>query len=280
MIARGITIGAIGLYSGGSERQYDDEDVDVAEQIASKGALAIANARLVAESLAAAEAKSDFLAVMSHELRTPLTAIIGYAELLQLGVPEPVTERQHEQAERIEMSARQLLQMIEEILTLVTLENGEPTVSISRVGINETLRRAFSTVEPLARAKGLDFQLQEMDEEVEIDTDADKLLQIVLNLLSNGIKFTDRGEIALRGRASEDQIVIEVSDTGIGLPQEQADRVFEPFWQAERPITRKSGGAGLGLTIAHRLADVLGGRLAFESNPDQVTLFWFTLPRP
>src|SRR5690606_18506923 len=118
-------------------------------------ALAIDNSRLIAESRAASEAKSDFLAIMSHELRTPLTAIIGYAELLQLGVPEPVTPRQHEQAERIEVSARHLLQLIEEILTLVSLDSGESRVRNDEVAVNDMLERASAIVDPMARAKDL-----------------------------------------------------------------------------------------------------------------------------
>lgn len=278
LVARGEPLGAITLATAESGRRYTAEDLEVAEELAARAALAIENNRLFQASRAATEAKSDFLAVMSHELRTPLTAIIGYAELLQLGVPEKVTPRQQEQAERIEVSARELLQLIEEILTLVTLESGERRVRRDEVKVNELIRRAASIVEPMARAKGLPLIVVPVPEDAILETDFDKLLQIVLNLLSNAVKFTDEGEVRLEARETDRTLVIDVVDSGIGLEDDHLGRIFEPFWQVERPITRRAGGTGLGLTISRRLADLLGAELQVRSEAGRGSTFTVRLP--
>jgi PAS domain S-box-containing protein len=278
LIASGKTLGAIGLVSAESGRRYSNDDLEVAQELATRAALAIENARLSMESRAATDAKSDFLAVMSHELRTPLTAIIGYAELLQLGVPEPVSETQREQAERIEVSARHLLQLIEEILTLVTLESGETRVRVEEVRIADLLERAVKIIEPMARAKGLTLRDTTSGEDEVLQSDADKILQILLNLLSNAVKFTERGEITISARRNEAWFDFEVSDTGIGVSEEQLRQIFEPFWQAEPPITRRAGGTGLGLTIGRRLADMLGGEIRVRSEKGKGSTFSLRIP--
>ena len=278
MVARGSPIGAITFVSAESGRRYTADDLEVAEELTTRAALGVENSRLFDQSRAADEAKSDFLAVMSHELRTPLTAIIGYAELLQLGVPDPVTTRQHEQAERIEVSARHLLQLIEEILTLVTLESGVRRVQREEVDVNKLLRRAVSIIEPMARAKNLPIHVELAKGEPVLRSDADKLLQILLNLLSNSVKFTEAGEIWLKGRTEEQLLLLEVTDTGIGMGPEHLQRIFEPFWQVERPITRRAGGTGLGLTISRRLADLLGAEIEVSSEPGQGSTFIVRVP--
>jgi len=278
LIARERTIGAIGFVAAESGRRYTEADLAFAEALASRAALAIDNAQLFQASLAASEAKADFLAVMSHELRTPLTAIIGYAELLQLGVPEPVTVVQREQAERIEVSARQLLQMIEEILTLVTLDAGRARVRPTEISADEVLDRALEIVEPMARAKRLPLVVVRAPAPPVLRTDPDMVLQILLNLLSNAVKFTDRGEIGIRTSVEEGMLVFEVRDTGIGLEPVHLQRIFEPFWQVERPITRKAGGTGLGLTITRRLVELLGGEITLESAAGVGSTFRLKIP--
>jgi signal transduction histidine kinase len=278
MVARGNAIGAIIFVTAESGRRYNPDDLEVAQELATRAALAVENSRLFDQSRAATEAKSDFLAVMSHELRTPLTAIIGYAELLQLGVPDAVTPRQHEQAERIEVSARHLLQLIEEILTLVTLESGERRVNRSEVEVNKLLQRAAAIIEPMARVKNLPLSVKYADGDPILRSDPDKLLQILLNLLSNAVKFTETGAIQLNAALEDHSLVIEVVDSGIGMGAEHLQRIFEPFWQVERPITRRAGGTGLGLTISRRLADLLGAEIEVRSNPGTGSTFRVRLP--
>ncbi len=278
LVARGSPLGAIIFVTAESGRRYTPDDLEVAEELATRAALAVENFRLFDQSRAASEAKSDFLAVMSHELRTPLTAIIGYAELLQLGVPDPVTVRQHEQAERIEVSARHLLQLIEEILTLVTLESGERRVHRAELHVNDLIRHAVSIIEPMARVKNLPMSVNFAEGDPILRSDSDKLLQILLNLLSNAVKFTDSGEINVDTELDGDSLAISVSDSGIGLSPEHLARIFEPFWQVERPITRRAGGTGLGLTICHRLAELIGAEIEVDSNQGQGSTFRIRLP--
>lgn len=278
LVAHDMVMGAMALVAGDSGRRYTEEDLEVAEEVASLAALALENQRLLEESQAANTAKSDFLAVMSHELRTPLTAIIGYSELLQLGVPEPVTPRQHEQAERIEVSARHLLKLIEEILMLVSLDSGDDRVRHQEVRINEVIESVASIVEPMATAKGIELRISRAEQDPTFRSDHNKLIQILLSLLSNAVKFTDHGEVELSTHIDGEQVTFEVRDTGIGVAPEHCDRIFDPFWQAERPITRKAGGTGLGLTIAHRLTDTLGGTIGVKSIPEGGSLFRVTLP--
>ncbi|MEX2571198.1 MAG: ATP-binding protein [Gemmatimonadota bacterium] len=278
LIGRGDPLGAITLVAAESGRLYTPEDLEIAEELAARAALAIENSRLYDKSEAASAAKSDFLAVMSHELRTPLTAIIGYAELLQMGVPEAVTPGQRDQAERIEVSARHLLQLIEEILTLVTLDTGELRLRDEAVSVRDLLDRAVSIIEPMAKAKGLPLDVRYPTTDTTVRSDPDKLLQIVLNLLSNAVKFTESGEIRLAASQDGSWLTVEVADTGIGMDPEHIERIYEPFWQVERPITRRAGGTGLGLTISRRLADLLGAEIEVESEVGRGSTFRLRMP--
>src|SRR5690606_252666 len=194
---------------------------------------------------AASRAKSDFLAVMSHELRTPLTAIIGYAELLELGIPEPLTDAQREQIERITVSAKHLQELIEEILTVASLEAGEAKIRRQTVAVSELLRRAEVIIRPLALDKSLSLDVEGPSQDTEIETDPEKLLQVLLNLLSNAVKFTEEGGIRLSAEVYGDHLEVVVGDTGIGVAARDYDRIFEPFWQVDQPTTRRAGGTGL-----------------------------------
>lgn len=278
LVARGRILGVISVIAARKRVAYDVEDLELVQDLAARMALAIDNAQLYEESQAAIRAKADFLAVISHELRTPLTAIIGYSELLSLGVPEPLTNRQKEQIDRIEVSGRHLLQLIEEILTTASLETGRATVHRERVKIQDLLRQAEELTRPLASAKGLSLQIDSEDAGIMVQSDPDKLLQVLLNLLSNAIKFTDRGRIRVTAEQDAREIVVKVRDTGIGVEPRHVERIFDPFWQAEKPITRRTGGTGLGLAISRRLVELLGGKVEVEVNPGGGSTFAVRLP--
>jgi signal transduction histidine kinase len=230
------------------------------------------------ESQAATRAKNDFLAVISHELRTPLTAIIGYTELLELGIPEPVSPGQREQLERVEISAHHLLHLIEEILTLVSYEGGKAVIHPAPVRLAELLHRAKVIVAPLAAEKQLDFFVEPLDEEIEMVADSETIVRLLVNLLSNAVKFTDEGRVRLRARRVGETVELEVSDTGVGLRPEHLEQVFEPFWQVEQPITRRAGGSGLGLAVSRRLARLHGGHIRVASEPGRGSTFTAILP--
>lgn len=231
-----------------------------------------------AEAESANGAKSDFLAVMSHELRTPLAAIMGYQELLADGITGPVTDAQSQQLARIKASARHLLALIDEILTFTRLDAGRETVNQELVDLEEAMHAAAEIAEPLAEEKNLEVVVSSPGAGVIVETDQTKLRQILVNLLSNAVKFTDEGTVTLDGKVIGDDIILSVSDTGIGIPEEHLNKIFDPFWQVEQKATRRAPGTGLGLTVTRRLANLLGGDVSVASTPGTGTTFTVTLP--
>jgi signal transduction histidine kinase/PAS domain-containing protein len=276
MIARGQTLGAMTLISTQKGRRYDDADLALAMEIATRAAIAIDNARLYRSALAASEAKSAFLATMSHELRTPLNAIIGYQSLLKEGIDGSLNTSQLTQLSRIRAGADHLLGLIDEILTYSRVEAGKEIVRLDEADLRPIAEEAITMVRPLAEAKGLPLNADVPD--VQLATDAGKLRQILLNLLSNAVKFTDRGEIRLRARLTGDTAEFSVIDTGIGIAEENLQRIFEPFWQVEQSSTRRAGGTGLGLSVTRSLARLLGGDVAVQSKLGEGSTFTVTLP--
>jgi signal transduction histidine kinase len=231
-----------------------------------------------AEAERANNSKTDFLAVMSHELRTPLTAIMGYEELLSDGITGPVTEMQRQQLGRINASARHLLGLIDEILTFARVDIGRERVRWESMSINHTLSDAASLVEPMATAKNLKLVIKVLDEDQAIQTDGTKMRQMLVNLLSNGIKFTEKGEVMVGCVVNEGMLDVTIADTGVGIAAENIEYVFEPFWQAEQTATRKTGGTGLGLSVTRKLARLLGGDVTVASRVGAGTTFLLTLP--
>jgi signal transduction histidine kinase len=231
-----------------------------------------------AEAERANNSKTDFLAVMSHELRTPLTAIMGYEELLSDGITGPITELQKQQLGRINASARHLLGLIDEILTFARVDIGRERVRWESMSINHTLADAASLVQPMAADKKLEFVIELLDEDQTIQTDGTKLRQMLVNLLSNGIKFTDKGQVRLGCAVTNGTLEIQIADTGVGIAAENIEDIFEPFWQAEQTATRKAGGTGLGLSVTRKLARLLGGDVTVASRMGAGTTFLLTLP--
>ena len=231
-----------------------------------------------AEAERANNSKTDFLAVMSHELRTPLTAIMGYEELLSDGITGPVTELQRQQLGRINASARHLLGLIDEILTFARVDIGRERVRWESMSVNQTLGDAAALVEPMAAAKSIEFFVHLLEEDQAIQTDGTKLRQMLVNLLSNGIKFTDHGEVRVECSVEGGVLSVRIADTGAGIPAENIDDIFEPFWQAEQTATRRTGGTGLGLSVTRKLARLLGGDVAVASKVGAGSTFVLTLP--
>lgn len=277
LVARDRTLGALTFLTT-DPTGFGPRDRELLEELARRAALHVDNARLFEDAQAASQSKSDFLAIMSHELRTPLNAIMGYADLLLMGVPEEPSEEQSRQLERINASARHLLDLIEEILTYSRTEAGHEEVHTERLALDELIDDLLDGARRSAATKGLELEAQLPDEPIELVTDPAKVRQILANLLSNAIKFTNEGTMGLRVHTHRDDVVIEVWDMGIGIKEAQRAQMFEPFWQAEDPTTRTEGGTGLGLTVSRRLARLIGGDLEVTSEAGVGSTFSLTLP--
>jgi signal transduction histidine kinase len=281
-VASILTFVGLVLWSARVLRETDKERMDLLSL--EKEARAHAeNARAEAEAARseaerANNSKTDFLAVMSHELRTPLTAIMGYEELLSDGITGPVTELQRQQLGRINASARHLLGLIDEILTFARVDIGRERIRWESMSINHTLTDAISLLEPMASAKNLKIVVKLLDEDQAIQTDGTKLRQMLVNILSNAIKFTDQGDVHVGCAVNEGMLEVRIADTGVGIAAENIDYVFEPFWQAEQTATRKTGGTGLGLSVTRKLARLLGGDVTVASRLGSGTTFLLMLP--
>jgi len=232
-----------------------------------------------AEAEDANRAKSRFLTVMSHELRTPLNAIGGYAELIELEVHGTITEAQREALRRIQRSERHLLGLIESVLSFARVEAGTVRFNIRKVATSELLSTAEALVEPQVQARGLHVELIDCEELLWVAADFEKACQILLNLLSNALKFTPRGgQVRLTCARHDDVVEISVADTGMGIPADKLDSIFEPFVQVDTRLTRTQDGVGLGLAISRDLARGMAGDLTVTSTLGVGTCFTLRLP--
>jgi signal transduction histidine kinase len=226
---------------------------------------------------AANKAKTTFVATMSHELRTPLNAIIGYASLLDDEVVGPIAEEQHRHLRRLKRSAEHLLELVNDVLTLSRVEADKEVIRPSDVDSGSVLEEAVALTMPMAAARNLDFSVRN-EKPFVIRTDRGKLLQILVNLISNAIKFTNDGGITVGASVRDGGAEFCVADTGIGIDAANVDRIFDMFWQVEQDLTRRVGGTGLGLNVSRRLAWLLGGGLTVESVPGKGSAFTVFLP--
>ena len=215
---------------------------------------------------------------MSHEIRTPMNGIIGFADLLstsEIPIPE-----QKQFLQIIKNSGEQLLQIVNDILDYSKLEAGQMTVVKEKVSLMEVIHKINIDFSKRAEEKGLDFILEcpKSLNEVILVTDEYKLIQILNNLLSNALKFTEKGQVILECVEEEKHLKFFVRDTGIGIPPEKQTIIFERFRQADEKLSRKYGGTGLGLSISKGFVKLLGGTIGFESQQEVGTSFWFTVP--
>ncbi|HLL82428.1 MAG TPA: ATP-binding protein [Longimicrobium sp.] len=276
MLARGEALGALTFVRYGGE-EYAAADVPFAQELARRAALALDHSRLYREALAANQAKADFLATMSHELRTPLNAVLGYAELLLMGIPVPVAPESQEHVHRIRRATRHLISIIEEILVFSRMEAGRETLALAPVELAELVREVAAIAEPLAGDKRIRFRTCEPPEG-EVVTDGRKLRQILINLLGNAVKFTDRGEVSFLVEREPGEVRFRVADTGVGIAPEYLEQIWEPFRQVQDPMTRTAGGTGLGLSVSRHLARLLGAELTVKSVPGEGSAFTLRLP--
>jgi signal transduction histidine kinase len=225
--------------------------------------------------------KSEFLANMSHELRTPLNAVLGYTALLRRGIYGDVAPRQREPLDGIAETGRHLLELINDVLDLSKIEAGRMEVHLEPVELGPLVAELGRSIEPLVRNKGLEFRLEADPSLPRLLTDGEKVRRVLLNFLSNAIKFTKRGRVALEAAPGPDleEVSLSVRDTGIGIAPEDLPHVFETFRQVDGSATREYGGTGLGLSISLRLARLLGARIEVRSSPGAGSTFTLVLPR-
>jgi PAS domain S-box-containing protein len=235
-------------------------------------------ARAKEQAEAADRLKSAFLATMSHELRTPLNSIIGFTGIILQGLVGPLNDEQKKQMGMVKNSAAHLLSLINDVLDISKIEAGQLTISSQLFDLRASIKKVTQTVQPLVEAKGLTFGVDLAPEIGMITSDQRRVEQILLNLLGNSIKFTDKGAISVKGYTKDNTVCISVSDTGIGIKDEDMADLFTPFQQLESGLTRRYEGTGLGLSICKKLLDHLGGEIFVESAVGKGSTFSFKLP--
>ncbi|WP_448593340.1 response regulator [Thermoflexus hugenholtzii] len=265
---------------------FDEGDAQAMAIIGEVISVALQNAELYEEQKRTAERlreldrlKTQFIANMSHELRTPLNSIIGFSRVILKGIDGPLTEAQRQDLTAIYNAGQHLLGLINDILDLSKIEAGRMELQFAEVDMREIIRGVMSTAVGLTRDKPIELHQEVPEDLPPVWADAQRARQVLLNLVSNAAKFTDQGFIAVRAWADESFVTIAVQDTGIGIPKEKQEEIFQEFTQVESGTTRRYGGTGLGLAISRRLVELMGGRIWVESEVGKGSTFFFTLPR-
>ncbi|HXV97064.1 MAG TPA: ATP-binding protein [Anaerolineae bacterium] len=278
LLERSLTISSSEMQEQATELRAANEKLlqEITEHKQTEKALALARD----QALAASRLKTELLAKVSHELRTPLGAILGFAELLQFAVYGPVSEEQHEAIGKIIESANDLTDLVNQLLNQAQLDAGKLKLNLSAFAPAELVDRTLSKMNLLAQAKGLTLTANiSADMPATLFGDPVYVQQILVNLVSNALKFTHQGTIHVEFyRPNDAHWILQVSDTGPGIPIEAQAYIFEPFRQVDGSMTREQGGAGLGLSIVKQLTELMGGQVTLVSEVGRGTTFIVQLP--
>jgi signal transduction histidine kinase len=271
-------LGTFAVYYGEPRPPAADE-LALVEQSGDLAGVAIVHARDHTALVAANRAKGGLLAMLSHELRTPLQAVLGYAEFLLDDPRASLTPEQRDDLSFIQQGGRRMLTLINQMLDLSRLDAGGLQLDRKPVALADILEQVRQDVAPQASAKCLALQIALPEGLPPVWGDAERLRQILLNLVGNAVKFTERGSVAVSAAAIADETVaVTVCDTGIGIAPDVLPHIFEPFRQADHRLSRRHGGAGLGLAIAQRLAALMDGRITVESALGEGSIFTLSVP--
>jgi signal transduction histidine kinase len=276
------------VFMANRPNRFSDEEMRIYNTLASQVAVAIQNARLYAEQTATVERlreldqlKSSFLANMSHELRTPLNSILGFTQLIIEGLDGPLTEGMENDLSLIDKNGRHLLNLINDVLDMAKIEAGRVNLVLEPTDIEQLLNEVIDITGNLAKAKSLYLKMENhCDEPVILSIDRTRMRQIFINLVGNAVKFTDRGGITIHIDKMDNSVRFRICDTGISIPSDKLEAIFEAFSQVDTSTTRKAGGTGLGLPISRRLVELHHGRLwAFSRGiPGEGSTFYLDLP--
>jgi signal transduction histidine kinase len=264
---------------------FSAEDIQTQRTLAAQIAIAVQNAFRYAEQVKTAaqlrqvdQLKSEFLASMSHELRTPLNSIIGFADVLLEGLDGELNDRMEEDVRLIRDSGDHLRSLIGDILDMSKIEAGRMELRYENIDMRQMASEIVSTSNPLAHEKSLALYADISPEVGVIEADRTRLRQVMWNIIGNAIKFTEEGAVILSMQLQDENLLVSVRDTGIGIEPENIPIVFEQFRQVDGSLNRSVGGTGLGMPITKNLVELHGGEIWVESVVDQGSTFWFTVP--
>ncbi len=284
LISRDQVIGVLSVQSSQPDA-YSEEDVELLMTVATQASTAIENARAYERLAETAEElreidrfKTQFLANMSHELRTPLNSIIGFSRVMLKGIDGPLTEPQEADLHSIYNSGQHLLALINSILDMSKIEAGKMELAFEEVHLPDILSAVLSTTNALVKGKPVELRSEIPEDLPTVWADAQRVRQVLLNLMSNAAKFTEEGYISVRAETGDEFVTITVQDTGVGIEPEAQRRLFIPFQQVDGSTTRRAGGTGLGLAISRSFVEMHGGDIWVVSEPGRGTAFGFTLP--